>query len=197
MGWGCWGTPMRHWAPLSICLYSCPIISTWYYFHIFSALKVLTEWSGAPPSWPASTKMKLYLNFLLKQFNEFISCGCGAAHVWGGSVCVTSFPLRWYPYSDSRFDTFCTLTASLNGVASPISPLFAETWNPTDKNKRTCKSKGRAPTLKKIDLPPILTLWSEVKCVKLLYSLPSLSVTNVQSDLHNEPPIQMIFFFFC
>lgn len=110
-------------------------------------------------------------------------------------VCVTSFPLRWYPYSDSRFDTFWTLTASLNGVASPISPLFAETWNPTDKNKRTCKSKDRAHTLKNWFTSNIdLVIRSKI-CVKLLYSLPSLSVTNVQSDLHNEPPIQMIFFF--
>lgn len=43
------------------------------------------------------------------------------------SSVLTSFPLRWYPYSASKLETFCTLTASLKGVASPISPLFAET----------------------------------------------------------------------
>ena len=57
------------------------------------------------------------------------------------AIIHTSFPLKWYPYSLSNSDIFCTLTASLKGVASPISPLLADTCSRRhQKDSMTCST---------------------------------------------------------
>ena len=44
-------------------------------------------------------------------------------------IFFTSFPCFWYPYSTRSLEILATFTASLNGVASPISPLLQPTLN--------------------------------------------------------------------
>ena len=47
-------------------------------------------------------------------------------------ILYTSFPCFWYPYSTRSLEILATFTASLNGVASPISPLLHPTCGSSD-----------------------------------------------------------------
>ena len=47
-------------------------------------------------------------------------------------ILFTSFPCFWYPYSTRSLEILATFTASLNGVASPISPLLQPTCGSCD-----------------------------------------------------------------